>query len=77
MAEALLGLLVLEEPPVVELPLLPALLFPPAGALGVNVAEGSEMQELAAALAAEADVGALALTVPFPAKLHACWFLFL
>lgn len=52
------------------LPLGP-LLLPPVGAAGVKMALGSEMHELAAEFAAEADVGARGLTVPFPEKLHA------
>ena len=44
---------------------------PLAGAVGVKVAPGSDTQELAAELAAEMDVGARGLTVPFPAKLQA------
>ena len=39
-----------------------------AAPVGTNVAEGSERQELAAALAAETEVGAWGFTVPFPAK---------
>jgi len=39
--------------------------------VGTKVALGLEMQELAAAFAADALVGALGLTVPLPAKLQA------
>lgn len=64
-------------------PLEPPLLLPPppelppeppvvAGALGVNVAEGLEIHEEAAALAADADDGAALLTVALPLKLHDC-----
>lgn len=53
------------------LPLGLLLLLPPVGAAGVKTALGSEMHELAAAFAAEADVGARGLTVPLPEKLHA------
>jgi hypothetical protein len=42
-----------------------------AGVVGVKVAEGLDKHELAAVLAAETLEGASALTVPFPAKLHA------
>jgi len=40
-------------------------------AVGVNTAPAFEMQELAAALAADVEDGANGLTVPFPAKLQA------
>jgi len=43
---------------------------PVVGAAGVNVADGSDKQELAAALAAETELGAEALMVPLPAKLQ-------
>ena len=39
--------------------------------VGTKVALGLEMQELAAAFAADALVGAFELTVPLPAKLQA------
>ncbi len=39
--------------------------------VGTKVALGLEMQELAAAFAADALVGAFGLTVPLPAKLQA------
>jgi len=38
---------------------------------GVNVAEGSDMHELAAAKAADVEVDANGLTVPLPAKRQA------
>lgn len=41
-----------------------------AGALGVNVAEGLDKQELATELAWETEEGAWELTVAFPAKLQ-------
>jgi len=61
--------LVLPPPPGALLPVDPE---PPelAGALGVKTAPGLLMQELAAAFAADAEVGARGLTVPLPAKLH-------
>jgi hypothetical protein len=46
--------------------------LPPPGAVGTNVAPALEMHELAAALAAETEDGAAGLTVPLPAKEHAC-----
>ena len=39
--------------------------------VGTKVAAGLEIQELAAAFAAEIEVGAFGLTVPLPAKLQA------
>lgn len=65
-----LPLLVEELPPET----LPPGLLPPvlAGADGTKVADGLAIHELAAASAAETDEGASGLTVPFPAKLHAC-----
>ena len=41
---------------------------------GVKTEPGLEMQELAAAFAAEALEGGLGLTVPLPLKLQACAF---
>jgi len=43
----------------------------PVGAVGVGVASGFEIQELAAEVAVEAALDGLELTVPLPAKLHA------
>jgi len=43
----------------------------PVGAVGVDVASGFEIQELAAEVAVEAALDGLELTVPLPAKLHA------
>lgn len=43
----------------------------PVGAVGVDVASGFEIQELAAEVAVEAAPDGLELTVPLPAKLHA------
>jgi len=43
---------------------------PLEGGAGVKVAPGLDKQELAAASAAEAELGALLLIVPLPAKLQ-------
>lgn len=62
---------VFDDPLAVDPPLPPLPLLPLAGvALGVNVAEGLGIQELAAAPAADVDVDAWGLTVPLPAKLQ-------
>jgi hypothetical protein len=43
-----------------------------AAAEGVNVAAALAKQEVAAAFAADTELGALLLTVPLPLKLQAC-----
>ena len=56
-------------PPDFDVPVALPVALDAAAAVGTKVALGFEIQELAAALAAEAD-GADGLTVPLPAKLQ-------
>jgi hypothetical protein len=50
---------------------------PVAGDVGVNVPDGLDKQELAAAFAADTEDGAARFTVPFPSKEQAiAWRLF-
>jgi hypothetical protein len=62
-------------PPLLEVPAppgdVPLAVLPLEGADGTNVALGLEIQDVAAAFAAEVEVDARGLTEPFPAKLQA------